>query len=392
MNDDPNRFSWMKSSLVKAIVFSGAVLLVLAFIILRYEGFFAACHAVADVFRPVLIGIVIAFLLNRPFSLLEVRLRRITAACRKSKQPAPKLSYGLALAVTYLTAGLLLTGLICILIPRIAESAGLFVDNFGSYAENLQHFLNRQKDAQAVEWIRNLNIEEKLMGLADYLPKMLEKTVNMTTGLINAVVDFTIGVVFSVYILADKRNLKRQAQGVTRILLKDKYPRFGRGMQLAVETFSAFATGQCLEAFFIGSFCFIGMNIFGFDYAPLISVMIGLTNVIPIVGPLLGTIPCAFMLLLVEPKQALWFVVFIVILQQLESNLLYPRVVGRSVGLPPLWVLTAVLVGGGFGGVLGMVIGVPLCSILYVFLNRRLEEEEAAAAADAAPPDGGVGA
>ncbi len=380
MNSDKNnnRFDFINSTLVKSIIFSGGVLIVLAFIILRYEGFFAVCDAVGDVFRPIAIGILLAFLLNRPFLALERGLLRLTAKCNKKKQPSERLSYVLALVLTYLSAAFLLAGLVGILIPRISESADLFVDNLGGYLTNLETYIERLRATKLFSGLEtmDIDIEEKIKGVADYLPDMLLKTYDMTAGLIGAVIDFAVGVVFSIYILADKRRLKKQAQSLSRIVLKKRYPRFAEIMNLAVTTFSDFASGQCMEAVFIGIFCFIGMQIFGFDYAVLISVIIGMTNMIPIVGPFIGTIPCAFMLLLVDPKQALWFVVFIVVLQQLESNLLYPRVVGKSVGLPPLWVLAAVMIGGGLGGVLGMVIGVPLCSIIYVLVERRIQEEE----------------
>lgn len=380
MNSDKNnnRFDFINSTLVKSMIFSGGVLIVLAFIILRYEGFFAVCDAVGDVFRPIAIGILLAFLLNRPFLALERGLLRLTAKCNKKKQPSERLSYVLALVLTYLSAAFLLAGLVGILIPRISESADLFVDNLGGYLTNLETYIERLRATKLFSGLEtmDIDIEEKIKGVADYLPDMLLKTYDMTAGLIGAVIDFAVGVVFSIYILADKRRLKKQAQSLSRIVLKKRYPRFAEIMNLAVTTFSDFASGQCMEAVFIGIFCFIGMQIFGFDYAVLISVIIGMTNMIPIVGPFIGTIPCAFMLLLVDPKQALWFVVFIVVLQQLESNLLYPRVVGKSVGLPPLWVLAAVMIGGGLGGVLGMVIGVPLCSIIYVLVERRIQEEE----------------
>ena len=124
-----------------------------------------------------------------------------------------------------------------------------------------------------------------------------------------------------------------------------------------------------MDACILGLLCFIGMSIFHFQYPVLISVIIGLTNMIPIVGPIVGTVPCALILLLVEPKQAIWFVVFVIVIQQIDSNLIYPRVVGGSVGLPAMWVLFAVIVGGGLFGVLGMVLGVPVMSLIYVILR-----------------------
>ena len=140
-------------------------------------------------------------------------------------------------------------------------------------------------------------------------------------------------------------------------------------------------TGQFTEACIIGTLCFIGMLIFGMPYAGIISVLIGFTALIPIFGAFIGTGIGAFLILLENPLKAFWFVVFIIVLQQLEGNLIYPRVVGKSVGLPGIWVLTAVTIGGGLFGVAGMLFSVPVCSVLYVlfrkYINRKTEEIEA---------------
>ncbi|MBQ8917691.1 MAG: AI-2E family transporter, partial [Oscillospiraceae bacterium] len=148
--------------------------------------------------------------------------------------------------------------------------------------------------------------------------------------------------------------------------------------KLSSRTFSAFFSGQILEALILGVLCFVGMSIFSFSYAPMISVIIGITNMIPIVGPLLGTIPCALLILLAEGNllRTVWFVVFIIVLQQLEANIIYPRVVGTQVGLPSFWVLSAVVVGGGLFGVAGMIIGIPLLAVVRKLLLEEVERRE----------------
>ena len=146
------------------------------------------------------------------------------------------------------------------------------------------------------------------------------------------------------------------------------------------DIFTRFVTGQLTEACIIGILCFIGMLIFGMPYAAIISVLIGFTALIPIFGAFIGTGIGAFLILLENPLKAFWFVVFIIVLQQLEGNLIYPRVVGKSVGLPGIWVLTAVTIGGGLFGILGMLFSVPVCSVLYVlfrkFVNNRVKDED----------------
>jgi predicted PurR-regulated permease PerM len=139
------------------------------------------------------------------------------------------------------------------------------------------------------------------------------------------------------------------------------------------QCFSNFISGQLMEACILGLLCFIGMNIFGFEYAFLISLMIGVTAIVPVVGAFIGTIPAVFLLFLVEPMQAVWFLVFILVLQQLEGHIIYPKVVGESVGLPALWVLLGIMTGGGLGGVPGMLLGVPLLTIGYKLLSRTIQ-------------------
>lgn len=369
-----DRFAFLHTRIVKSVIFCGTVLLIFAFILLRYEGFFKALSTIGKVFRPLVLGLIIAFALNLPFAKLEQLMLRLFGRLRKKKGAPPRLCNILALILTYVLTILIVAGIICVIIPQLISSVRLFLDNFDLYSMNLEHFIENNRDSIVFDYVEDWNLEEKLKGLTDYIPNVLLKTVNYTTSFFGAIVDFVIGVVFSVYILADKRTLKRQVQKLCRTMVSQKrYRKLSEVTALSVETFSGFLTGQLVEAFAIGVFCFIGMSLLGFDYPVLVSVIIGLTNVIPIVGPIIGTIPCGLILLLVNPKQVIPFVIFVIVLQQLESNLLYPRVVGSSVGLPAIWVLAAVTVGGGLGGVLGMVIGIPVFSIVYAMLRHRVQ-------------------
>ena len=146
-------------------------------------------------------------------------------------------------------------------------------------------------------------------------------------------------------------------------------------LRLANKTFTNFITGQLTEAVIIGALCFIGMTIFRMPYAPAISVLVGFTALIPVFGAFIGTAVGAFLILLVKPIQAVWFVIFIIVLQQFEGNLIYPKVVGKSVGLPGIWVLVAVTVGGNAMGVMGMLISVPLCSVLYAVSREAVNNK-----------------
>lgn len=389
------KFSFKNNRLAKTIVFSGAVLIIIAFVILRYEGFFSAVSTVTHIFRPIIIGGIIAFALNKPVNFFHAKYRILFFSIkqkmsRKKKTYAPKqnvkasgkTAFICSCVTTYLIMIAAIAGIICFIVPQLANSVSLFSNNFNSYADNLINFVETNKFR--INYIMDkidLNevmdkIREKLMELPEHIPTVLSKTFDITSGIIGGVVDLFIGFVFSVYILADKQNLKKQAKLLTKSFLKDKYAGFEKIIKLSYDAFSNFISGQLIEAFILGILCFVGMTILRFDYAPLISVIIGITNMIPIVGPILGTIPGALILLMVNPMKAVWFVVFIIIIQQIDSNLIYPKVVGNSIGLPGLWVLFAITIGGGLWGILGMIVGVPLASILYAVMLERIENEE----------------
>lgn len=389
------KFSFKNNRLAKTIVFSGSVLIIVAFVILRYEGFLAAISKVLNIFRPIIIGGVIAFALNRPVNFFHAKYRALFFGIRqrisaKRKKHTPKKNlkssgrsaFICSCITTYLLLIAAITGIICFIVPQLSNSVTLFSENFNDYANNMvnfvesnrfriDYFMDKVDISEVMEKVR-----EKLMELPEYIPTILSKTVDITGGIIGGVIDLFIGFVFSVYILADKQNLKRYAKVLTKSLLKQNYVRFERIIRLAYDAFSNFISGQLIEAVILGVLCFVGMKIFRFDYAPLISVIIGITNMIPIVGPILGTIPGALILLMVNPVKAVWFVVFIIIIQQIDSNLIYPKVVGNSIGLPGLWVLFAITVGGGLWGILGMIVGVPLVSIFYAVMIERVKLEE----------------
>jgi predicted PurR-regulated permease PerM len=393
------RFSFKNNRLAKTIVFSGTVLLIVAFVIMRYEGFIDVFSKILNIFRPVIIGCIIAFALNRPMNFFHVKYRRLFAIIknsfrkkkhiRKIRLASGKPPFIAACITTYLLSIAVLTGIICFIVPQIANSITLFSENFSSYADNFIKFVESNKfsinsffDSDFFNDKININeikdkIQSKLSGITDYIPTLLEKTYSITSGIISGTIDIVLGVVFSIYILLDKQSLKKNAKAITKMLLKEnKYNKFERIIKLAYNTFSNFISGQLMEAVILGVLCFVGMSIFGFDYAPLISVIIGITNMIPIAGPIIGTIPGALILLLINPIKAVWFVVFIIVIQQIDSNLIYPKVVGNSIGLPALWVLFAITVGGGLGGVLGMVLGVPIVSIIYTLVNEKIKESE----------------
>ncbi len=385
---------YLEDKRVRSFILAGIILLTFAFLFIKYDGFMLAVNKVINVSRPVIIGCFIAFALQKPLNFITSKYeKKYEKIYQKKLQRLKKKNNGvlpsqlpkrstlpskLSLLTLYLLVLLFLALLVVIIVPQLVTSIKTFSDNFDNYFRNAESLIQKyykNEDSTLVQWIEELDILDKIYGLAEYLPDVLMKTFGITASLLGTIVDLFLGVVLSVYILAERNHLKNQGQRLGKRFLKpEKYGKISKYLRLIAEKFSGFISGQLTEAFILGMLCFIGMRIFGFEYAVLISTIIGMTNLIPIVGPIIGTIPCAFILLLVNPSDAVWFIVFIIILQQLESNIIYPRVVGSSMGLPALWVSVAVIIGGGLQGIFGMVVAIPLMSFIYTVLKEKTEE------------------
>ena len=272
--------------------------------------------------------------------------------------------------------------LLLLIIPQLQNTVSLFVDNMPKYEENVQELLDRFAiDPNIIK-----EIEEGVANFGDTAiefiknnrDQILEITLGVATNVISVIVNFVIAVVFAIYLLAQKEKLLLQLNKVLNAYLPTtKVNKIRDVAKLTNRICANFVSGQCLEAVIIGVLCFIGMLILGIPYAATISVLIGVTALIPVYGAFIGTIVGAFLIFMVSPIKSLIFVIFILILQQFEGNLIYPKVVGKSVGLPGIWVFVAVTIGASLAGVVGMLISVPVASIGYSILatdvNYRLE-------------------
>lgn len=364
-------------SLFKTIIAAAAVIILMIFAVWRYDLIFAMLGKILSILRPVFIGGGLAFILN-------AYVNKVMKFWRKDKV-SEKTAYRISVVVVYILFLGIMAALVCFVVPQLVSSAEFFFDSFETYYKNFtawaEDILLRFDFISFDEEKILTAVSDKIMTFSENIPELLGKTLNVTTGIIGAVTDIFIGFIVSVYILIGKNDFKRQFSKAGKALLSSRhYKKASEMYHLVSTTFSHFISGQLTEAVILGVLCFIGMCVFGFDYALLISVIIGSTNLIPIFGPIIGTIPCAFILLLVDPKQAVWFVIFEIILQQLESQLIYPHVVGNSVGLKPFWTLFAILVGGGLFGIAGMIFAVPAMSVIYTlardFINSKLKDKK----------------
>lgn len=327
---------------------------------------------------PFVIGLCIAYLVNvllRPVENLWMKLLNK----RKGKWPE-KLKRPLCLLLTILLVIGIILAIVLIIMPELRDSVASLIDMIPSYAEEVQRWwvsLSTFLDKYNVDLPEFDFKPDKLIDiLKDGGTVLFNTTASVAGSIVTAVMNFVIAFAFSIYVLAQKETLKRQSMKVLNAVMNpEKLDKLLNLLRLANKTFTNFITGQLTEAVIIGALCFIGMTIFRMPYAPAISVLVGFTALIPVFGAFIGTAVGAFLILLVKPIQAVWFVIFIIVLQQFEGNLIYPKVVGKSVGLPGIWVLVAVTVGGNAMGVMGMLISVPLCSVLYAVSREAVNNK-----------------
>ena len=330
-------------------------------------------------FAPLFIGIAIAFVLHRPCNFFA----RIYEAHLPGR--GKRAARGLAVATSYVILLAVIAVLIALVVPEIIKSLENFVSNMNTYGSNFQGLIDFVVEEFQLDALADLNFTGAIDDLNSVLSQLLEvlrdalpHLISATSVVVQGVITGVLAVVFSVYMLygAPERLLQCRRLAVTYLPRRVRDP-FLSVVRLTADTFTRYVTGQVTEACILGCLCFVGMCIFRFDYAPLISIIIGVSALIPVAGAYIGAIVAVVLLVLIDPIQALLFLIFLVVLQQLEGNLIYPKVVGTSIGLPGVWVLAAVTVGSVLMGFLGLVISVPITAVIYTLLQRDLRARAA---------------
>ncbi len=366
--------------------------LLIAFGIVFYVGlqnlyrFSDLANTVGSIFEPIILGLALAFILNVLMRQVETRLfsffnRRYTKLWPKMRRP-------LSILLTLIIIIGIIALIMLIVVPELVRTITNLTNNIPTFFNQLQNDLTNisRKHPDIGEYFKNINIDwanisqilaqngQKLAG------SLVGSTVAMTTNVFHGAITFVLSFVIAINILAQKEKLQSQVKRVLYAYLPPKpTATFIRLCSITNSAFSNFIAGQCTEACILGTLCFIGMNIFRFPYALLVSVLVVFMALIPILGSFLSTVIGALLILIVSPIQAVWYVIFFVVLQQLEGNLIFPRVVGSKVGLPALWVLAAVTIGGNAFGVVGMLVNIPICSVLYMLLRENVNKRLAKA-------------
>ena len=377
---------------IKYIIGTAAIIILVAWCVNNAEKISGILSGFFSLISPFITGFCFAFVVNVLMRPLENIFDKIFRKCSDAKRKKAKRPVCLILSMVIITG--LLFALVFMIIPEFINALQTLIKSVPRYA------------AQIEVWAGNLIAFAESHGVA--LPEMsfntgklldtlknfinnsgiVDKTINFTGSILSGVVNLIVAIAFCIYLLAQKEKLSAQMKKLLQAFLpkKNDVDRLVNLVEIADRTFTSFITGQLTEAVIIGILCFIGMLIFKMPYAGVISVLVGFTALIPVFGAFIGTAFGALLILFDNPMKAFWFVVFIIVLQQLEGNFIYPKVVGKSVGLPGIWVLVAVTVGGTLGGVWGILLSVPLCSVIYNLLAylvkvrlRKKDELETAA-------------
>ncbi len=346
---------------------------------------------------PFLIGASLAFIINVPMRFLERKLfdepyakRKKIPQQKKNIPERPPIWWRMKRPLSLILSLILVVGVIFLgmflIVPEIADSFSTIAVSIKQFPDQLHRWSLQMMDymPQIAVWLEQLDqnmdidwqktIMEAISFLQNGAGNVLSTTFNVAASIFSGIVTGFLAIVFSFYLLLNKEKLGGQIKQILYAYMKDEHAdyivRVGR---MANKTFSSFLSGQCIEAVILGSLFFVAMTIFRFPYALMISVLIAFTALIPVFGAFIGCIVGAFLILLLNPIQAIWFVVLFLVLQQFEGNVIYPKVVGGSVGLPAMWVLVAVTLGGSTMGVVGMLVNIPLFSVLYSLFREAVK-------------------
>lgn len=354
-----------------------ATLLILG--VMHLDKVLEAVFFLLSILKPFIIGGGIAFVMNLPMKFYEERLFSRPGRLSKWKRP-------ICFIMAILSFVLVVWAVCMIIIPQLAETIGVLAVKIPLFLKEMGVLLQKTFDdnPEILEYISKFDtktwdwnsiLTKATAVLSTGLGSMLTSTFNVATGIFGMVFDLVVAIVFAIYLVMQKEVLEGQCRRLMRAYLPAKiHSQTEKVLGLLYKNFANFLSSQCVEAVILGTLFVVAMTLFGFPYAVLIGTLIAVTALVPIVGAFVGCVVGAFLILVDSPIMAVSFVVMFLVIQQLEGNLIYPRVVGSSVGLPAIWVLVAVSVGGSLFGIIGMLVFIPIVSTVYTLLREDVNE------------------
>ena len=361
----------VKNTISNIIVLSVAI--ILYFVIKNISIFFVGTKEILRILMPFVYGFAIAYILDIPMKVFERTILK-----QLDKKGNLKLKRTLAITITYILAGIIIAIVIAILIPELARSIGTLIENIPDYAHSLELYFT--------EIVTKLNLDANMVNeiiedfnsISGYITSIggaiLGGLLQFSAGITQSVLNVFIATIISIYMLASKERFFAQVKKLLFAVLPQKPVNYLIELSdHSNKTFKGFLSGKLLDSLIIAIICFVCMNIFNMPYTLLVSFIIGMTNIVPVFGPFIGAIPSVIIIFIASPIKALWFILFVFLLQQFDGNILGPKILGNSTGLSAFWVMFAILLGNGLFGFIGMIIGVPAFAVIYSIVRGAVE-------------------
>lgn len=370
------------------------------FVLFRMDVLFRGFRRLVSIMMPIICGAIIAYLLIPIVNFLEKRFfypllsKKENAVITKRKQKAVRFA---SIFLALILALLVIYSLIAMIMPSILENIISIINDSPRYFQNIQHWLesllknNPEWQDMVLDNVETFSPRLEAFLNDQLLPQLKEILQHLTTGVFGTLVfikNVLIGLIISVYLMLDKEKFVTQSKMCVYALFDaERANQIVQAFRFIHKTFGGFISGKIIDSLIIGILCYIGTSLIGTPYHLLVSVIVGVTNVIPFFGPYIGAIPSAILILLAEPKMGIYFIIFIIALQQFDGNVLGPKILGDSTGLSAFWVVFSILIGGGLFGVPGMILGVPTFAVVYyivgMLVNNKLEKKKLPVKTDA---------
>lgn len=361
----------MVNNTFKKYIIISTYILILFFALKNFSFIWETVCKILFLLTPFLYGFILAYLINWPYQFIESRFKKVTFFKKQLK-----FNKILSLVLAYIFFFGILIFTIMIIIPQLILSIQNLVSNsshyFNLFEDTYRSILSKFNFGG---WSLSDVVENFLAAQNESIPQsVFEKAFSFVKNFTLIIYNWTIGFVASIYFIFNKEKLLNQVKKILFVCLPNKYfENFKYLIKLSHNYFGKFIMGKLLDSLIIGILCFIGVSILKIPYAILISTIIGITNLIPFFGPFLGAFPCTLMLFVISPVNAVTFAIFIFILQQIDGNIIGPRILGSSIGISGLFIMFSVILGGGLFGVIGMLLGVPIFAVIYTIISNLIE-------------------
>ncbi len=386
-NDSGKKMNFTK----KTLLVMGGMLVLILFVYLLFNLSYVATgiSKVISILRPVFAGLIIAFLVNPMTNFFENLTDKTLKKVTKSDKKFEKTSIAVGITVSLIIFFAILFLIIYAIIPSFISSMKSFIDDFAKFWNNtvatvtnaleagnlmLNDFMDKMPDDVSIPF-NDFNIDNTIVSfLQNNISILATGVINSIFGISTFLIDLAVGLVVAVYALANKNAFKAQFKKILCAIFDKKIVRAVNDVaRKSYQIFIGYINGKLINSLIMGVVCFIFVSITKMPYPMLLTIIIAVTDLIPIFGPYIGTIPCALLLLMVDPLKCLYFIIFIIILQAVEGNVISPKILGESTGIPAFWVMFAIVIGGGLFGVIGLFLGVPVFAVIYYIIKRYIE-------------------